>query len=61
MRLSDLIRLYEQERNEWPASPNELVKFCHEKYEQGAIASNEFQRLYDQLHSKRTSPVYVIH
>jgi hypothetical protein len=52
LQLSELIKSFKQEKDEWPESPNVLLDFCQYKYNIGELDVKDYRKLFTQLHNK---------
>ncbi|WP_159462049.1 YppF family protein [Salirhabdus sp. Marseille-P4669] len=55
MQLSELIKTFKEETDEWPETPNELLDFCEYKYNIGEIDMVDYYKLASKLHNKGRS------
>lgn len=53
MQLSDMIKAFKEEKEEWPATPESLLEFCEYKYHVGEIDYADYQFLFSTLHKNK--------
>ncbi|WP_153728936.1 YppF family protein [Salinibacillus xinjiangensis] len=61
MRLRDLITAYQQEKEQWPESPNALLDFCQYKYNRGELEAEDYRKLFSKLHNEGATSAYQLH